>query len=420
MNQHDNQKPLVKHQGQTTNDTNGMYKASSNGHSLHDSLMSPELLRAIDNGTDDRPVLITGGSGFIGTNVAHRFLSEGRKVLVYDNLSRAGVEQNLGWLKATHGDKVQAEIADIRDAISLRAAVSKASAVFHFAAQVAVTTSLEDPIEDFTVNARGTINLLEALRTLDDPPPLIFTSTNKVYGGLEDVEFRVSGRRYEPADPFIKMYGINERRRLDFHSPYGCSKGAADQYVIDYARTFGLKAVVFRMSCIYGLHQFGTEDQGWVAHFLLRALHGEPITLYGDGMQVRDILFVDDLVNAFMLALKHIDTVSGQAFNMGGGPANSVSLLEVLDIVGDVHGKRPRVHLDGWRPGDQRYYVSDTAKFQAETGWKAQVGVREGIERLYNWLHQNRIAIPSAQPGMSNTWATPVFPTPVGVVEGAE
>ncbi|HEX8598588.1 MAG TPA: SDR family NAD(P)-dependent oxidoreductase [Chloroflexia bacterium] len=382
--------------------------------------MANDISITDDGGPDHRPILITGGAGFIGTNVAHHFLSEGRKVLVYDNLSRAGVEQNLNWLKETHGDNVQAEIADIRDAASLRAAVSRASAVFHFAAQVAVTTSLEDPIDDFTVNARGTINLLEALRALDNPPPLVFTSTNKVYGGLDDLEFRATERRYEPADPFIKMYGINERRRLDFHSPYGCSKGAADQYVIDYARTFGLKAVVFRMSCIYGLHQFGTEDQGWVAHFLLRALHGETITLYGDGLQVRDILFVDDLVNAFMLALKNIDTVSGQAFNMGGGPSNSVSLLEVLDIIGDVHGKRPRVHMDAWRPGDQRYYVSDTAKFQAETGWKPQVGVREGIERLYNWLHENRIAIPSAQPRMSSPWAAPAFPAPVGVGEGAE
>jgi CDP-paratose 2-epimerase len=264
------------------------------------------------------------------------------------------------------------------------------------------------------------VNLLEALRALENPPPLVFTSTNKVYGGLEDVDFRSNGRRYEPADPFIKMYGINERRRLDFHSPYGCSKGAADQYVIDYARTFGLKAVVFRMSCIYGMHQFGTEDQGWVAHFLLRALHGEPITLYGDGLQVRDILFVDDLVNAFTLALKYMDEVKGQAFNMGGGPSNSVSLLEVLDIIGEVHGKKPRVHFGGWRPGDQRYYVSDTARFQAATGWKPQVGVREGIERLYNWLHENGISIPTAQPRMSSPWAAPVYPTVVGVGEIAE
>ena len=416
MKQHDSERPAARNNG---SGTNGAHKTTGNGHVQHDAL-SPASLPLGNNGPDDRPVLITGGSGFIGTNVAHRFLSEGRKVLVYDNLSRAGVKQNLDWLKATHGPNVEAEIADIRDVVSLRAAVSRASAVFHFAAQVAVTTSLEDPIEDFTVNARGTVNVLEALRALDSPPPLVFTSTNKVYGGLEDVEFKSNGRRYEPADPFIKMYGINERRRLDFHSPYGCSKGAADQYVIDYARTFGLRAVVFRMSCIYGLHQFGTEDQGWVAHFLLRALHGEPITLYGDGLQVRDILFVDDLVNAFMLALKHMDEVKGQAFNMGGGPANSVSLLEVLDIIGDVHGKKPRVHFDGWRPGDQRYYVSDTAKFQAATGWKPQVGVREGIERLYNWLHENRIEIPAAQPRLSSPWATPVYPAVVGVGEVAE
>ena len=399
---------------------NGANKPSNgfNGHHANGFRVSD--LHLTDDNHDERPVLITGGAGFIGTNVAHRLLSEGRRVLVYDNLSRPGVEQNLGWLKEQHGDRVQAEIADIRDALSLRRAVSRASAVFHFAAQVAVTTSLEDPIEDFTVNARGTVNLLEALRSLDNPPPLVFTSTNKVYGGLEDLEFRPNGRRYDPADNAIRLYGINEERRLDFHSPYGCSKGTADQYVLDYARTFGLQAVVFRMSCIYGLHQFGTEDQGWVAHFLIRALHGEPITLYGDGLQVRDILFVDDVVNAFMLAFKYMDEVSGQAFNMGGGPSNSVSLLEVLDLIGHVHGKKPKVHFGGWRPGDQRYYVSNTAKFQAATGWKAQVGTREGIERLYQWLRDNRITIPSSQQTLSNVWSAPAFSATVGVGEVAE
>ena len=257
-------------------------------------------------------ILITGGAGFVGTNLAHRYLSQGIPVRVYDNLSRAGVEQNARWLQETHGGLVQIEAADVRDGSRLRQAVRGASQVFHLAAQVAVTTSLADPMEDFEVNARGTLNLLEAIRVCDVPPPLIFTSTNKVYGGLPDVGLRVRGARYEPEDGSVRAYGIGEARPLDFHSPYGCSKGAADQYVLDYARTYGLPAAVFRMSCIYGPHQFGTEDQGWVAHFLIRALEGRPITLYGDGKQVRDILFVEDLVNAFVLVQDRIEALSGQ------------------------------------------------------------------------------------------------------------
>lgn len=364
---------------------------------------------------NDLPVLITGGAGFIGTNVAHRLLSLGRKVVIYDNLSRSGVENNLRWLVDTHGSNVEVQIGDVRDALSLRQAAARACAVFHFAAQVAVTSSLDDPIEDFTINARGTINLLEALRALDNPPPLLFTSTNKVYGGLEDVPLRATGSRYEPTDPFIRLYGINERRRLDFHSPYGCSKGAADQYVLDYARTFGLRAAVFRMSCIYGPHQFGTEDQGWVAHFLISAVNGEPITLYGDGMQVRDILFVDDLVDAFTLAWEHIDEISGRAFNMGGGPDSTVSLIELLDLIGQLHGKEPDVRFSEWRPGDQRYYVSDTASFRAATGWKSQVSVQEGVGKLYAWLRES-----GAGATLKNGWQASLYPEAVGIGEGAE
>jgi CDP-paratose 2-epimerase len=333
-----------------------------------------------------RPVVIVGGCGFVGTNLACRLLSAGQPVLLVDNLSRRGVERNLRWLRDTYGRLVEVEVGDIRDPQVLRQVVPRASQLFHFAAQVAVTTSLTDPIHDFDVNARGTLNLLEAVRALDEPPPLLFTSTNKVYGGLHDVTLRLQGSRYEPVDPRLRASGIGEERPLDFHSPYGCSKGSADQYVIDYARTFGLPAVVFRMSCIYGPHQFGNEDQGWVAHFLIRALEGQSITLYGDGKQVRDLLFVEDLVDAFLKAQEQMHELTGQAFNMGGGPQNTTSLVELLALIAELSGEQPRVQSDDWRPGDQRYYVSDTSRFRAATGWKPRVGVREGVTRLYCWL----------------------------------
>ncbi len=335
-------------------------------------------------------VLITGGAGFVGTNLAHRYLSEGTPVQLYDNFSRAGVEENARWLQETHGDLVQIEAADVRDAGHLRDSVRGASQVFHLAAQVAVTTSLSDPVADFEINARGTLNLLEAVRACPNPPPLVFTSTNKVYGSLPDMTFGVQNCRYEPEDHAVRTYGIGETRALDFHSPYGCSKGAADQYVLDYARTYDLPAAVFRMSCIYGPHQFGTEDQGWVAHFLLQAQSGRPITLYGDGMQVRDILFAEDLVNALVLAQDRMGDLSGQAFNIGGGAENSISLLNLLNLIRETDGDAPDVRFENWRPGDQRYYVSDTRKFQAATGWTPTVSAPRGIARLGRWLRENR------------------------------
>jgi CDP-paratose 2-epimerase len=335
-------------------------------------------------------VLISGGAGFIGTNVAHRFLSNGERVLLFDNLSRPGVEKNFDWLKKTHGDLVQIEMADVRDLNALKKSVRHASKVFHFAAQVAVTTSLVEPLEDFEINGRGTLNLLEALRGLDEPPPLIYTSTNKVYGEMKDVGLCVSDGRYEPEEKLLREHGFSEKRPLHFHSPYGCSKGCAEQYVLDYARTFGMPALVFRMSCIYGLHQFGTEDQGWVAHFLIRALEDKPITIYGDGRQVRDILFVEDLVNAFLLAHKNMERLSGQAFNIGGSAANTISLLELLDLIAELKGEKPQVTFDEWRPADQQYYVSDIRKFSAATGWSPKVYVREGVRRLYEWLAETR------------------------------
>jgi CDP-paratose 2-epimerase len=336
------------------------------------------------------PVVITGGAGFIGTNLANRLAGEGERVLVFDNLSRPGAERNLRWLLDTHGGRIEVEFADVRNPYALRRAVRHAKQVFHFAAQVAVTTSLANPRHDFDVNALGTLNLLEALRGSDNPAPLIYTSTNKVYGGLDDIALRCEEGAYRPEDCDIRQRGINEARPLDLHSPYGCSKGAADEYILDYARTFGLPAVVFRMSCIYGPHQMGNEDQGWVAHFLICALEERPITLYGDGMQVRDVLFIDDLVQAFLLARAHMRSLSGRAFNIGGGPGNTLSLLELLKIIADLNGSTPRCEISDWRPGDQRYYVSDTRKFQSATGWRAKIDPGEGVERLYSWLRRAR------------------------------
>jgi CDP-paratose 2-epimerase len=330
--------------------------------------------------------VVFGGAGFVGCNLAHRLLREGRRVLVFDSLARRGVERNLRWLKDEHGDRLQVEIADVRDSRAVRSAVRGAAQVFQFAAQVAVTSSLADPIRDFEVNARGTLNVLEAARAQPDPPSIVFTSTNKVYGGLLDVVLERSGRRYQPADAELRRHGIGERRPLEFESPYGCSKGAADQYVLDYARTFGIPAVVFRMSCIYGPRQFGNEDQGWVAHFVLRALQRRPLTLYGDGFQVRDVLFVEDLVEAFLLAQANVHRLWGEAFNIGGGPERTVSLLELLERIEALCGGLPPMHFEDWRPGDQRYYVSDTRKFQAATGWRPRVDVEEGVLRLREWL----------------------------------
>lgn len=335
-----------------------------------------------------KPVLITGGAGFIGTNLAQRLLDNGKDVLIFDNLGRPGVERNLEWLCARYGSKVQLEIADVRDSHLLQNAVFRAERIFHFAAQVAVTTSIDDPRQDFDINARGTLNLLETLRSMPAPPPLLFTSTNKVYGELEDLPLQQSATHYQPADS-RQQTGVNESQRLDFHSPYGCSKGAAEQYVLDYARTYGIPATVFRMSCIYGPHQFGTEDQGWVAHFLIRALQGKPLTLYGDGCQVRDILFVEDLVNAMLLTCRHMPQLSGHAFNIGGGPRNSISLLEILPRIEALTGQRCHYSLSQWRRGDQKYYVSDTRAFGHITGWQPQTTIDSGLRQLHGWIRQH-------------------------------
>ncbi|MCS6800357.1 MAG: SDR family NAD(P)-dependent oxidoreductase [Dehalococcoidia bacterium] len=332
-------------------------------------------------------VLVTGGAGFIGSNLVSRLLAEGCSVTVLDNLSRAGVRANVAWLQSLGSPRLTLIRGDIRDRHAVETAICGVDTVFHLAAQVAVTTSVSNPREDFEVNALGAFNVLDAARRQEKPPAVIFTSTNKVYGAMEDVEVSETAQRY-----ILPSYpdGISEERPLDFHSPYGCSKGTADQYTIDFSRIYGLRTAVFRMSCIYGPRQFGNEDQGWVAHFGLRALAGEPITIFGDGKQVRDILYVDDLIAALLAARQRAEQTPTQVYNVGGGPANTVSLLELLALLEERLGRPIARCFGAWRPGDQRVYISDIRKIRAETGWSPQVGVEEGIDRLLAWLRTLR------------------------------
>ena len=335
-------------------------------------------------------ILITGGAGFIGCNLADACINDGHEVTLLDNLSRRGGEANLAWLRERHGERNFNFIrADIRDAQAMLAAAEGQEAIYHLAAQTAVTTSVTDPRPDFEINALGTFNVLEAARRAADDPVFIYSSTNKVYGGMEDALAVEQATRYGlPAYP----NGVGEDRPLDFHSPYGCSKGAADQYVRDYARIYGLRSVVFRQSCIYGQRQMGVEDQGWVAWFVIAAVLGKPITIYGDGKQVRDLLHVDDLVRAFQLATQHIDITRGQVYNLGGGPGNTLSIwAEFGPLVSRLLGRQviPASFRD-WRPGDQPVFVADVSRAEREFGWTPQVSVETGISRLIEWVEQNR------------------------------
>lgn len=338
--------------------------------------------------TAGRPVLITGGAGFIGANLADRLLRDGHQVVIFDNLSRPGAQRNLRWLRHQHGDRASVICGDVRDGVAVEQAVSRASQVYHLAAQAGVSGSLTDPITDFDVNARGTVNVLEGLRRQPEPPPLLHASTSKVYGPLDGIPLRDAGDRYEPRDPVLAAAGIAESHPLDFHTPYGCSKGAADQYVIDYARTWGLPAAVFRLSCIYGPHQFGNERQGWIAHFILRALDGQPIEIRGEGKELRDVLFVDDLVDAMVLAQERIGVTAGRAFNIGGGPEHTLSARELLQLIEEL-GVAPRAEFAEATGPAQRYYVSDTSLFGTLTGWRPRTGVRAGVERLYRWVRES-------------------------------
>ena len=328
--------------------------------------------------------LVTGGAGFIGTNVAAHYLERHKQVTVLDNLSRVGSDANLAWLTDRYGPRLKFLRADVREQTpELSAAVANADVVCHLAGQVAVTTSVARPIEDFEINARGTLNVLEAVRQARRPPIVLYSSTNKVYGQLEDLRISNATGRFALVDA---PDGVSEERPLDFHSPYGCSKGVADQYVIDYARIYGLKTIVFRQSCIYGAHQFGVEDQGWIAWFGIQALRRLPVTVYGTGQQVRDVLNVDDLISAYDAALSAIDRTNGRAYNIGGGPANTLSLLELIDLLERQLGHRLVCRFEDWRPGDQRVFVSDIRRATADFGWTPRVSPTSGIARMMGWL----------------------------------
>jgi len=335
-----------------------------------------------------RNYLITGGAGFIGANTADRLLCAGHSVVVLDDFSRAGTELNYSWLERQHATGLSVIRADVREAGGAWCeAVAGADVVLHLAGQVAVTTSVTNPRTDFEINALGTFNVLEAARAAARPPIVIYSSTNKVYGKMSDVEVVEHECRYSYRD---LANGVGEDRPLDFYSPYGCSKGAGDQYVVDYARIYGMQTVVFRQSCIYGPRQFGIEDQGWLAWFAIRALLGRGVTVYGDGKQVRDALFVDDLVSAFTQAVDRIDVASGQAYNLGGGPRNTVSLLELIDLLGRRFGKPLAHRFDDWRPGDQKVFIADIGKAERELAWRPIIGVEQGVERMLQWLDANR------------------------------
>lgn len=341
-------------------------------------------------GNRARTVLITGGAGFIGSNLAERLLGTPEtQVRIFDNLSRAGVARNINWLKSkAHGNLDLIE-GDVRNPDAVRKAVEGATEIYHFAAQVAVTTSVEDPAQDFQVNAVGTLNVLEAARKSSLRPFLLYTSTNKVYGALESVPVVADGTRYRAKDPLF--CGVNEFQCLDFHSPYGCSKGTADQYVRDYARIYDLPTVVFRMSCIAGPRQFGNEDQGWVAHFLYSALTGKRITIYGDGLQVRDVLHVHDLIDAMMRVREQSATTAGQIFNLGGGPEHSFSVMEMLHAIEEVTGKTIRLEHREVRPGDQPLYVSDTSKLERLTGWRPRRDISTILGDIREFWRQGQV-----------------------------
>lgn len=333
--------------------------------------------------------LITGGAGFIGSNYARRLLQRGENVTIFDNLSRHGAADNLKWVEQSAGSKDFRFIqGDIRDLEALQIAVQEQDVIVHLAAQVAVTTSVDDPRNDFEINAGGTFNVLEAARLHGRKPVMIYASTNKVYGGLEDLEIVEEPTRYR-----IRQYpnGIDESRGLDFHSPYGCSKGTGDQYMHDYARIYDIPTVVFRQSCIYGTRQFGVEDQGWVAWFIIAILLGKTIKIYGDGKQVRDLLFVEDLLDAYDAAIANPQVSAGQIYNIGGGAQNAISVWkEFAPILKKVHGKSIPTEQFGWRPGDQKVYISDISKVKRELNWAPRFDVQTGIQTLYDWASKNK------------------------------
>lgn len=338
-------------------------------------------------------LLITGGAGFIGVNSARYFSKKGWQVSILDNFSRKGSDVNAEMLKkdVSNINIIRADVT--RDIDALAKAVSENDAVLHLAAQVAVTTSVVEPRNDMEQNILGTFNVLEAIRASAHKPPIIYSSTNKVYGALEMYPVRDAGKRYEFEDDEYRMHGVPETQQLDFHSPYGCSKGAADQYVIDYDRIYGLHTLALRQSCIYGLHQFGVEDQGWIAWFTIAAMQGKPITIYGTGKQVRDALFMDDLARLYEAGFANISTIHGRAFNVGGGPNNTVSLIELLERLDAEFGYKPTLSFGDIRAGDQPIFVADVRELEKAYGWKPEVSVKDGVPRMHQWFVENKTMI---------------------------
>ena len=327
-------------------------------------------------------VLITGGAGFIGCNWAARLMRAGNAVTIFDNLSRPGAHLNLEWLRGV--GTLTFVRGDVRDAAALTQVARDQDAVYHLAGQVAVTTSVIDPRDDFEINALGTFNVLEAVRANGGTQTIVYASTNKVYGGMETVRVSEGPARYSYID---LPYGVSESEPLDFHSPYGCSKGAGDQYVRDYSRIYGLPTVVFRQSCIYGPRQFGVEDQGWLAHFMIAAAKNVPITIYGDGKQVRDVLWVEDLLDAYEIALLHPEKIAGEIFNVGGGPDFTLSIwTDVAMLLEELAGRKMDVRYGDWRAGDQKIYVSDIRKAARKLGWTPRVAPTDGVRRLWAWV----------------------------------
>lgn len=335
----------------------------------------------------NKRVFISGGAGFIGSNLANYHLNKKDYVLVYDNLSRKGTEVNLKWLKSHKNKKYFKFIkGDIRNLKNLKGVVKKFDVIYHMAAQVAVTTSMTDPISDFEINALGTFNMLEAFRLGSEKATFIYASTNKVYGGLDDIKCKIVGKRYQITSKDYKN-GISEDRILDFHSPYGCSKGAGDQYVRDYGRVFGLNTVVFRQSCICGVRQFGNEDQGWVMHFVKTLMNNEKLSIYGNGKQIRDILYVDDLINAYQLAIAKPEISRGQIYNIGGGMDNAISLIELIDMLKMKLKINPGISYSDWREGDQKFYVSNNKKLEKQLAWRPENNKKQSVEKLIEWAN---------------------------------
>jgi CDP-paratose 2-epimerase len=336
-----------------------------------------------------RKFFITGGAGFIGSNYVSRLLARGESVTIYDNLSRAGAPLNLKWLRETYGkSSFELIVGDVRDADLLTKSLADADVVVHLASQVAVTTSVIQPREDFEINAQGTFNVVEAVRLSKKDPVILYASTNKVYGEMEEIAVVEKATRYEYVDLPL---GAPETQPLDFHSPYGCSKGAGDQYVRDYSRIYGLRSVVLRQSCIFGPRQFGIEDQGWVAWFIIAAITDRPIAICGNGKQVRDLLYIDDLLDAYDAAIVNIDFAAGQVYNIGGGPQNTISIwCEFGPLLSRLLNKEIPVSWGGWRPGDQRIFIADTRKALQQLDWQPKVSVEEGVHKLVDWVITNR------------------------------